>query len=164
MSIKSAFAIGVLILGCTWGVVSLAQTNIELGVISADPSAPVEITADQLNVNQESGAAIFSGNVVIGQGDLRLSAGRVEVIYNGNDGSISQLTASGGVTFVTATEAAEANHAVYDLFGKTLTLTGNVLLTQGASAIAAESMQINLASGAARMDGNVRTIFAQGGN
>lgn len=141
-----------------------AQTNVNLGGINADPTAPVEITADNLSVEQSNGTAIFQGNVVLGQGDLRLSATRVEVIYGDGDGDISRLSASGGVTFVTATEAAEAQNAVYDLDAGTLVMTGNVLLTQGASAISADRMRVNLSDGSAQMDGRVRTIFNQGNN
>ena len=143
---------------------AFAQTNINLGGISADPTAAVEITADNLSVDQESGTAIFEGNVVLGQGDLRLSAGRVQVVYGNGGGEISRLSASGGVTFVTATEAAEAENAEYDLSAGTLVMTGNVLLTQGSSAISADTMRVNLTDGSAQMDGRVRTIFNQGNN
>lgn len=146
------------------GTAAFAQTNINLGALNADPSAPVEITADTLSVDQDSGTAVFEGNVVIGQGELRLSAGAVEVVYNGDTGQISRLSASGGVTFVTDTEAAEASAANYDLEAGTLLLSGDVLLTQGASAISADTMRINLTTGAAQMDGRVRTIFVQGDN
>ena len=141
-----------------------AQTNVNLGGINADPTAPVEITADNLSVEQSNGTAVFQGNVVLGQGDLRLSAGRVEVIYGDGNGDISRLSASGGVTFVTATEAAEAQNAEYDLDAGTLVMTGDVLLTQGASAISADRMRVNLSDGSAQMDGRVRTIFNQGNN
>jgi len=142
----------------------LAQTNINLGVINADPNAAVEITADNLSVEQATGTAVFQGNVVVGQGDLRISAGRIEVIYSDASGDISRLSASNGVTFVTATEAAEAESADYDLTAGTLTMRGDVLLTQGASAISADTMRVNLSTGAAQMEGRVRTIFNQGGN
>jgi len=141
-----------------------AQTNINLGAVNADPNAPVEITADSLSIDQASGTAIFQGNVVLGQGDLRLSAGRVQVIYNDASGDISRLSASGGVTFVTDTEAAEAATAEYNLDAGTLVMQGDVLLTQGASAISADTMRVNLSTGAASMEGRVRTIFNQGGN
>lgn len=141
-----------------------AQTNINLGVINADPTAAVEITADNLSVEQATGTAVFQGNVVVGQGDLRISAGRIEVVYSNSSGEISQLSASNGVTFVTATEAAEAASADYDLTAGTLTMRGDVLLTQGASAISADTMRVNLSTGAAQMEGRVRTIFNQGGN
>ncbi len=141
-----------------------AQTNINLGGISADPSAAVEVSADSLSVDQDSGTAIFAGNVIIGQGDLRLSATEVEVVYSDATGDIARLKASGGVTFVTATEAAEAQSADYDLSAGTLTLRGDVLLTQGASALSSDEMRINLTTGDAQMSGRVRTVFQQGNN
>lgn len=141
-----------------------AQTNINLGGITTDASAPVEVAADNLTVDQDTGTATFTGNVQIGQGDLRLSAGSVEVVYGSGTGEIERLQATGGVTFVTATEAAEAQNADYNIAGGTLTLSGEVLLTQGASAISAERMTVNLASGNAQLSGRVRTVFQQGGN
>lgn len=147
------------------GSASFAQTNINLGGISADPQAPVEVSADNLSVDQDSGTAVFSGNVVIGQGNLRLSAGSVRVVYAEATGDIAQLIASGGVTFVTDTEAAEASAADYNLTTGMLVLSGEVLLTQGASALSAEKMTINLNTGNAEMSGRVRTVFQQdGGN
>ena len=141
-----------------------AQTSIDLGGLTADPSAAVEVTADSLSVDQDSATAVFAGNVKIGQGDLRLQAARVEVVYAGETGDIARLLASGGVTFATATEAAEAAEANYDLQTGTLVLSGSVLLTQGASALTADRMEVDLQNGRAVMSGQVRTIFAQDGN
>jgi len=155
-------AVFYLIVACASPVV--AQTDINLGTLNADPNAPVEISADTLSIDQASGSAVFEGNVVLGQGDLRLSAGRVQVIYSDASGDISRLSASGGVTFVTDTEAAEAANAEYNLDDGILVMTGDVLLTQGASAISADTMRVNLSTGAAQMEGRVRTIFNQGDN
>jgi len=126
-----------LILALLLGTAANAQTNIDLGGISADPKAPVEVSADNLSVDQDSGTAVFSGNVVIGQGDLRLSAGSVRVVYSDSTGDIAQLLATDGVTLVTDSEAAEAATADYNLTTGILTLSGSVLLTQGASALSA---------------------------
>lgn len=141
---------------------AMAQTNINLGGIRADSSAAVEIAADNLSVDQNTGTAVFSGNVIIGQGDLRLSAGSVRVVYSDATGDIAELKATGGVTFATATEAAEAQAADYNLTTGTLTLTGDVLLTQGASALTAQRMTVNVDTGVAQMSGRVRTVFQQG--
>lgn len=156
-----SFALTLFVLAATPAV---AQTNINLGGLSADPAAPVEVSADSLSVDQDSGTAVFAGNVIVGQGDLRLNAGEVQVIYSAETGDIAQLKASGGVTFVTATEAAEAQSADYDLVAGTLSLRGEVLLTQGASALSADQMTVNLTTGSAQMTGRVRTVFQQGNN
>ena len=141
-----------------------AQTNIDLGGITVDTSAAIEVSADSLAVDQDTGQAIFSGNVVIGQGDLRLQAENVEIIYAADTSDISQLIATGNVTFVTADEAAEAQKADYNVVTGMLTLSGDVLLTQGASAISAETMTINVTDGTAIMQGRVRTVLQQGDN
>jgi lipopolysaccharide export system protein LptA len=145
-------------------VPATAQTNINLGGIATDPSAPVEVTADNLNVDQDTGSAVFSGNVVIGQGDLRLSAPSVQVSYAAETGDITRLQASGGVTFATATEAAEAQSADYNLASGLLTLNGDVMLTQGKSALSSDSMILDLNAGTAQMSSRVRTVFQQDGN
>ncbi len=129
------------------------------GAFAADPSAPVEVTSDSLTVDQATGAATFTGNVVIGQGDLRVQAGEVEVLYDEATGGIARLLATGGVTLATPEEAAEAQAADYDLASGTLTLTGEVLLTQGESAISGDRLVVDLETGTARMEGNVRTIL-----
>ena len=140
------------------------QTNVNLGVITVDTAAAIEVTADSLSVDQASGKAVVDGNVIIGQGDLRLTAGQVEVIYGTDTSQIARLIATEGVTFVTAQEAAEAQEADYDVTTGLLILTGGVLLTQGPSAISADQMTINVTDGTAAMDGRVRTILQQGDN
>lgn len=143
---------------------SLAQTDINLGGLSVDTTSAIEVVADSLSVDQDTGTAIFSGGVIISQGTLRLSAGQVEVIYGEEAGNIARLIATEGVTFVTDTDAAEAQSADYDVNTGILMLTGDVLLTQGASAISAQEMVLDVSKGTATMQGRVRTILQQGGN
>ena len=143
---------------------AFAQTNVDLGGLTVDTTAPIEVTADSLSIDQDTGRAVFDGNVVIGQGELRVTAGRVEVVYGTDSTQIAELIASGGVTFVTQSEAAEAQDARYDVTTGMLTLEGEVLLTQGASAISAARMVINVTDGSASMEGRVRTVLQQGGN
>ena len=141
---------------------AFAQTNINLGGITTDPGAPVEVAADSLSVDQDTGTAIFDGNVVIGQGELRIAAARAQVVYDATSGDIASFEATGGVTFANGTEAAEAQSATYDLQNGNLVLVGEVLLTQGASALSADRMTIDVATGNAQMEGRVRTVFQQG--
>ena len=133
-----------------------------------DASLPVEITADELTVDQTTGAAVFIGNVVAGQGEMRLSAARVQVQYAVVDGQstgdINQLIASGGVTLVNGAEAAEAQEAVYTVAASEIVMTGDVILTQGPNALSGEQLTVDLTTGQGRMTGRVKTIFQTGGN
>lgn len=150
------------------GQLAAQSANISLGTAAFDTGQPVEVSADSLSVDQSTGQAVFDGNVLVVQGDVRMSAGRIMVVYgqdaNGAASGIDRLEADGGVTFVTATDAAEANAAVYAVNDGTVTLTGEVLLTQGQNAISGERLVIDLSSGTGRMEGRVRTIFNTGGD
>ncbi|WP_152612994.1 lipopolysaccharide transport periplasmic protein LptA [Tateyamaria sp. ANG-S1] len=137
-------------------------TQVAFGAIQQDTSAPVEVSADELNVDQETGAAVFTGNVVIGQGEMRLSAPRVLVIYRDNQAGIERMEATGGVTLVSGPDAAESQRADYSIDTGLIVMTGDVLLTQGQSAIASERMTVNLEDGTARMQGSVKTILQTG--
>lgn len=144
---------------------AMAQgTKVAFGTIQQDTSAPVEVSADELNVDQDTGEAIFTGNVVIGQGEMRLSAARVLVIYRQDQAGIERLEATGGVTLVSGADAAESQRADYDIDSGTIVMTGDVLMAQGKSAISADRMTVDLDGGTARMQGRVKTILQTGNN
>ncbi|WP_152464712.1 lipopolysaccharide transport periplasmic protein LptA [Sulfitobacter sp. THAF37] len=141
----------------------LAQgANVAFGTIQQDTDQPVEVTADNLSVDQETGTAIFTGNVKIGQGELRLTAARVLVVYREQNKGIARLEATGGVTLVSGPDAAESDRADYNIDDGTIVMTGNVLLAQGPSALSADKMSIRLSDGTAEMSGRVRTILQTG--
>lgn len=138
--------------------------NVSFGSIGADISAPVEVAADSLSVNQDDGSAVFTGNVVIGQGEMRLSADKVTVEYaKGGQERIKSLHAVGNVTLVSGQEAAEAAEGVYQVETGQVTLTGQVVLTQGRNVLTGDRMVVNLATGAAQVDGRVRSVLQPGG-
>ena len=141
---------------------------VSLGSSAFDSGQPVEVSADTLSVDQTTGQAVFDGNVLVVQGEVRMTAARVEIEYksgeSGAPNGISRLKASGGVTFVTATDAAEAQQAVYTIDESSVVLTGNVLLTQGVTAISGERLVVDLKTGSGRMEGRVRTVIDTGGS
>ena len=142
---------------------ALAQgTKVAFGGMKQDTSARVEVSADSLQVNQSDGTALYTGNVVIGQGEMRLAAPRVLIIYTEGQGRIDRMEATGGVTLVSGEEAAEADRADYSIDTGVVVMTGNVLLTQGSNALTSERMIVNLEDGTAQMTGRVRTVIGQG--
>jgi len=138
-----------------------AQSQVAFGSMAQDTSAPVEVSADNLSVNQSDGTALYTGNVVIGQGDMRLSAPRVLVVYGEQQNRIDRLEATGGVTLVSGDEAAEAERADYNIEAGTVVMRGNVLVTQGPNAITSEEMTVDLDTGTAQLTGRVRTVLQQ---
>ena len=141
-----------------------AQQKIAFGDLNQDTSLPVQVQADQLAVNNADGNAVFSGNVVVTQGEMKLAAGEVKVSYGADKKSIETLVASGGVTVTNLGDAAEAQEAVYTIDSGVIVLSGDVLLTQGGSAMAGQKLTIDLNDGSGVMEGRVTTTFQPGGN
>ena len=131
-----------------------------------DASAPVEIESDKFSVDQSTNLAVFLGNVLVVQGLLRLSADQVNVEYASDESNdISAVIAVGNVTFVNgaeAAEAAEAQRAEYTLATNEIVMTGDVLVTQGRSALSGQKMVVNLETGKGEMIGRVKTILRSG--
>jgi lipopolysaccharide export system protein LptA len=153
--------------GLLWAVplgMAWAQTGVSFGGLKADTTLPVEVKAETLTVDNADGSAVFSGDVIVGQGDMRLSAGQVRVEYGADGKGIKTLHATGGVTLTNGTDAAEAASAVYTIDTGTVVMTGDVLLTQGQTVLSAGKLTINLKTGTGVLDGGVRTTFVPGGN
>ena len=146
------------------GMAEAQGAKIAFGDLAQDTTLPVEVAAESFSVNTADGTAIFSGNVVVTQGEMKLSAAEVRVQYNADQTAIDQLIASGGVTIVNLADAAEAREAVYTIASGVIVLTGDVLMTQGPSAMAGQQLTINLKDGTGLMEGRVTTTFVPGGN
>jgi lipopolysaccharide export system protein LptA len=161
MGLKRVFLVLVLTLS---GVAADAQQKIAFGDLNQDTTLPVQVQSDQLAVNNADGKAVFSGNVIVTQGEMKLAAGEVRVSYGADKKSIETLVASGGVTVTNLGDAAEAREAVYSIDSGSIVLSGDVLLTQGGSAMAGQKLTINLKDGTGVMEGRVTTTFVPGGN
>jgi lipopolysaccharide export system protein LptA len=139
-------------------------SNIAFGGLRGDTSLPIEMKADSLAVNQTDGTAVFTGNVVVTQGAMKLSAAEIRVEYTADKKGIDKLYATGDVLLVNASDAAEADQAIYTIASGEVVMTGNVLLTQGQAAMSSQKLIIDLKTGNGRMEGSVTTTFTPGAN
>jgi lipopolysaccharide export system protein LptA len=160
ISIRVLWMCAPLVLGAA--LAHAQETSVAFGAIKADPTLPVEVTADSLDINQADGSAEFIGNVLVGQGVMRLSARRVLVIYNEAASGIERLEATGDVVLVNGPDAAEADRADYSIDTGLIVMSGDVLLTQGSNALTSDRMTVNLTTGTAQMSGRVKTILNPG--
>ncbi len=144
------------------GFAGMAQAQgmqVAFGSVQQDSSLPVEVTADNLDVDQNDGTAVFTGNVLIGQGEMRLSAPWVLVVYLEDRSGIERLRAKDGVTLVSGEDAAEAQRADYNVQTGLIEMTGEVLVVQGLTALTADKMFVDTVAGTARMTGRVKTVL-----
>ena len=140
--------------------------QVPFGSLTSGEAQQVEIAADSLAIDQATKTAVFSGGVVAGMGELRLSADSVEVVYaeEGSVGAVRALRAKGSVIFVSGDDSARADSAVYNLVEGDVLMEGNVILTQGQNALSGERLRIDIDAGTALMEGRVQTIFQTEGN
>ena len=129
------------------------------GTIQENEGLPVEVTSESLSVDQNAGTALFTDNVIIVQGEMRLSADRVLVIYDNEARAVERIEARGNVILISGEDAAEAESADYTVLDGTIEMFGNVLVAQGPSAITSDRMTVRLNDGTAQMSGRVRTIL-----
>jgi lipopolysaccharide export system protein LptA len=117
-------------------------------------NAPVDVSADRIEVQDRADRAIFSGNVVARQAEMTLTAARVTVAYANSGGvQIKRLDATGGVTVTSPGERASGDVGIYDLDQRIITLVGSVSLVRGDSRVKGGRLVIDLRSGRAVVDG-----------
>jgi lipopolysaccharide export system protein LptA len=119
-----------------------------------DTDAPVDVAADRIEVQDRADRAIFSGNVIVRQAQLQLTAQRLTVAYSSAGGiQIERIDASGGVFLRSPSETARGQYAIYDINERLITLVGGVTLTRGESRVSGGRLVLDLDSGRAVMDG-----------
>ncbi|CAN5139760.1 LptA/OstA family protein [soil metagenome] len=147
------------------GVGAIAQAQQPISALRGHNSnAPVDVSADRIEVQDRADRALFVGNVQVRQAQLSLDTARLTVAYSSAGGvQIERLDASGGVVVRSPSETARGNFGVYDLQRRLITLVGDVQLTRGGSQINGSRLVIDLASGRAVVDGGPAGVGQSGG-
>lgn len=93
-----------------------------------DSDQPIDITGDRLEV--ENDVATFLGNVRAVQGAAILTAERLVADLD-DKGSFTKIRAQGTVRYSNGKEAITGARAVFDDVARTITISENVVVTQG---------------------------------
>ncbi|MFH0957700.1 MAG: LPS assembly protein LptD [Pseudomonadota bacterium] len=100
------------------------ETVLPSSLLSGD--SPVQMSADRLSYNHETGVYSARGNVTLGQGNIRLRADNI--VFEAKTG---ELTASGGVIVRAGTHVVEAEKVTINIKEATGVLfNGKLLMTQ----------------------------------
>ena len=144
---------------------AIAQSREPVSALKGHNSdAPIDLTADRLEVQDRADRAMFSGNVKVRQDELTLDTARLTVAYSSSGGvQIKRLDASGGVTVRSPSETARGAFGIYDLDRKLITLVGNVVLQRQGSQLTGQRLVIDLDSGRAVIDGGPAGVGQSGG-
>ncbi len=139
--------------------------------LQVDPAQPVTITSDSLEIIERDNLALFSGDVALVQGDLKISAPTVRVVYGASDGTaasrqIETVEAPDGATIASGGQTVEGGRLVYRLSSRMVEITGGVEIEQDGSALLAEQLVLDIDAGTVVMrggeGGQVRAVLGQG--
>lgn len=159
----------------TWAAAGLAASLLVAlaGVVPAqaqlaqDSGAPIDMTADELEVVNTQCLAIWRGSAEALQDNARLRA-NVLKIYNkarstarggaagGGCGALDRIEAQGSVYYATPTQRVRGDNAVYNADADTITFTGDVVATQGANVLRGRRLVIQVSTGQAQMESDVK--------
>jgi lipopolysaccharide export system protein LptA len=135
---------------------------------------PIQIEAATLEVREKDKMATFSGNVQVVQGDTTMKCKTLVVFYDNDGGrgarparapavkgppgmpqgsqSIRRIEARGGVTVITKDQNATGDLGIFDMKTNTITLTGNVVVSQGQNVMQGERVVVDMTTGVSRVE------------
>ena len=141
--------------------------------IALSRDQPVKIESNTLEVRDKIRQATFIGEVKLIQGDTTLKCDTLVVFYEdtampaskkgqqggaqaqksgGGGQQIKRAEAKGNVFVTQKDQTASGEFGVYDAKGNTVTMTGNVVVTQGGHVMRGERMVSNLTTGVTRVE------------
>jgi lipopolysaccharide export system protein LptA len=129
---------------------------------------PVDITADELEVQNKTCISIWRGKAEALQGDTRLRADVLKTFFAtkaggaAKDGAIGasscgdllKMEAQGSVYYVTPQQRLRGDAGVYDAQNETVTVTGDVIAVQGQNVLRGTRMVFNTRTGEGHMVGS----------
>ncbi|MFO0438575.1 MAG: LptA/OstA family protein [Phenylobacterium sp.] len=168
---------GVALAAATLALVAAAPLGAQ-AQLARNSKAPVDITADQLELVNSQCSAIYRGGAEALQETSRLRADQLKIVYapaaegagrNGCSSDLLRMEATGSVFYVTPEQRVRGDQALYDAKAQTLTVTGSVVASRGQDVMKGGRLVVNTVSGDARMEGGtdrssrrVRTVIYPG--
>ena len=139
----------------TQAVLLISTLCTALGVMAlpSDQRQPVTLEADRANYNERTGLTSYSGNVIITQGTIRISADNLVVNLDANR-SIKDATADGRparfqqqLSAEKGLAKGEGQRVFYDAQTGIVTLLGNAQLTQDGASFKGDSLRYSMNQG-----------------
>lgn len=118
---------------------------VALGSTSLGAASQTKITGDTFVIDEASGTATFSGNVVVERTGLTVWAAKVLIEYgDGGPEDVRTFTATGRVRIKTPDQDATGDRAVFDPASNQLRMTGNVEVVNATGTLNGPELIVNL--------------------
>jgi lipopolysaccharide export system protein LptA len=155
-----------LMLRCAFLMAACVFAEPAAAQFAGNTDAPVDLTADELEVVNAQCLAIWRGSAEALQADSRLRADVLRIYSQqgapkaggtgSSCGSPIRIEAEGGVYYVTPSQRIRGDLAVYTKSNETLVVTGDVVAIQGKNVLRGTRMVMNTLTGQAQMETGVR--------
>ena len=135
----------------------------DFGLSKRDANAPIQVSADRFDADFNAKSGVYSGNVIVVQGDFHLRSDKMRV--NVVAGKPDKIFAYGNVVFSAPNGDAQGDNGVYDVAPRLITLTGRVILNKEKNVMRGTMLTVNLATGQAQLGakgapgGRVQALF-----
>lgn len=134
--------------------------------LSQSSDAPVDITADALEVVNNQCLSIWSGSAEALQDRTRLRADVIKTFSkqqaarpggaSGACGALDRMEAIGNVYYVTPQQRVRGDNANYDVTAERIVITGDVVAVSGPNVIRGDRLVVNVATGDAQMQSGAK--------
>jgi lipopolysaccharide export system protein LptA len=124
--------------------------------VSHNSEAPVDFNAAHMELQDKQKRVVLSGDVVVTQAELRLTADRTLMAYTDTGKlTLQRVDATGHVIVTRNDERASGDVAVYDLNRKVITMVGHVVLNRAnGDRLDGGRLVIDLNTGISSIDGH----------
>ncbi|MGA0602570.1 LptA/OstA family protein [Caulobacter sp. KR2-114] len=148
-------------------ILSLAAAGPALAQLDSRSTAPIDTTANEMEVVNSKCLVIFRGAAEALQGKSRLRANTISVYSHTKSvqangapvcGGTDRIEADGNVYFVTTDQNARGDHAVYSNASDQVVMTGNVIVVQGNNVARGDKLTYNLSTKAARLESGAANV------
>jgi lipopolysaccharide export system protein LptA len=140
---------------------------------SQNRDQPINIKSATLEVRDKEKVATFSGDVHLVQGDTTLRSNILVVFYENEQATaaakpaagaargapsptstqqIRRAEAKGDVIVVQKDQTATGDNGVFDMRANTVTLIGNVVISQGANVVKGDRLTVDMTTGVSRVE------------
>jgi lipopolysaccharide export system protein LptA len=122
---------------------------------------PISIKSDELEVLPHEGGRrlIFSRNVTVAQGDIRLRADRLEAIYPQGRSQPERLTATGHVTVRQGERRARCQKATYLRTSQMIYCQGKAEVVEGCDRVRGDEIEFDLQRDRVRVNGAASVVI-----
>lgn len=172
IQLKSAFAVLAFVLSAAMPALAQDASQAFKG-FSSTSNDPIQIEADRLEVRDGEKMAIYKGNVRVRQGETLLKTAELRIHYTGEatggapGSGVNRIETAGAVTVQSGKQTASGDKAIFEIAKDLVTMTGNVVLTEGDNVVRGNRLVVDLKAKKAEMDsasssgssGRVQTII-----